>query len=251
MLSRLAFLALVAGLLPSCNTFRGFQYPKRAISLDSNNAKYSSYMSPTRYDYVNQDAKNYFRRAYEDAPNDEAKQLVRNQIAKEMAALVDENHDIYHEALRRNVTKTNVISDFITLGLTSSAAITTGVHAKSALSTIATATNGFGASVTDHVLQQQTLSALLKAMTVRKERIYAEMKTHFGQETSRYGLEDVIRDLGRYWQGGLLIGGLAELDQMTSNKVAKVNEAKADAAGGNKSEAEEAAEVLKAASTTE
>ncbi len=217
---------------------RGFNVPNRAISLDKGNENYSSYLSPTRYDYVDAAQPMYFRNVY-DLAGDERKRLVnasgsetamvierkiivRNQIAKEMAALVDENHDIYHEHLRRNLTGTRLWSDFFDLGLTTSAVITNGAHATKSLAALATGAKGLGESVSNRVLQQQTLSSVLKAMELRKERIYGEMQSRFETSTDQYGLEDVIRDLGRYWKAGLLSGGLAELDQLASNKLASV-----------------------------
>lgn len=226
-LCRLSLIVLAAGLLPSCNSLlkktpfaRGFNVPNRAIGYDKDNADYNTYTSPTRYDYVNLNSPDYFRTKYDKEPD---KITVRNQIAKELAALVDENHDIYHEHLRRNLTGTRLWSDFFDIGLTASAAITNGAHATKSLAALATGSKAMGESVSNRVLQQQTLSSVLKAMELRKERIYGEMQSHFGDPVSKYGLEDVIRDLGRYWKAGLLSGGLAELDQLTSTKLAKVD----------------------------
>lgn len=210
---------------------RGYSVPKRAISLDPANKEYSAYMSPTRFDYVNSNSGDkYFRTAYDNAAAGK-KMLVRNQIAKEMAALIDENHDIYHESLRRNMTGTNIISDFVTLGLTSAAAISTGAHATKALAALGTGAKGFGGTINSHILQQQTLSAILKASRVKKNRIYGEMQTKFDKSPEIYTLEDVIRDLGQYWQAGLLTGALEELDQMTSAKNNQIDNAKAQTAG--------------------
>ncbi len=224
---------------------RGYSVPKRAIGLDPANRVYSSYTSGTRFDYVNESIpnpdvpsqqiinKNYFRTSYDNAPDDNVRQRVRNQIVKEMAALVDENHTIYHESLRRNMTGTNIISDFVTLGLTSSAAISTGIHATKALSALATGTKGFGSTVNGHILQQQTLSVIIKAIHLKKEKVYAEMAANFDKNCDEYALEDVLRDLGRYWEAGLLISGIAEIDNVISNKAEKVDKEKNDTSGGS------------------
>lgn len=280
LLHRLALLALVAGLLPSCNSLlkktpfaRGFNVPNRAIGLDQENKSYSSYLSPTRFNYVDAANPLYFRNVYDQAGNApqalkdkdgnvtnliiESKITVRNQIAKEMAALVDENHDIYHEHLRRNLTGTRLWSDFFDIGLTASAAIANGAHATKSLAALATGTKGMGESVSNRVLQQQTLSSVLKAMEIRKERIYGEMQSRFDTPADKYGLEDVIRDLGRYWKAGLLSGGLAELDQLASNKLAGVEAKTAESrvqATQNKpagNEAKEGALKMQATTTTE
>lgn len=224
---------------------RGYSVPKRAIGLDAANKAYSSYTSKTRYDYVNDrlpddeastgwvENPDYFRVRYDQAAAGLPRQRVRNEIVKEMAALVDENHSIYHESLRRNMTGTNIISDFVTMGLTSAGAISTGAHATKALSALATGTKGFGATINGHILQQQTLSVIIKAIHLKKEKVYAEMAANFNKNTDEYSLEDVLRDLGRYWEAGLLISGIAEIDTVVSTKAEKVEKEKNDTSGGS------------------
>lgn len=215
---------LFACIISSCGVpmSRGYQVPKRAISLDTANSRYSTHVTSTRFNYTDPGNDNYFRKVYDSNQGTPQQKVVRNQIAKEMTALVDENHTIYHESLRRNMTGSNIISDFLTMGLTTSAAVSTGIQATRALSAIATGTKGLGASINGHVLQQQTLSVILKAIHLKKEKVYAEMAVNFDKEATQYTLEDVLRDLGRYWESGLLLSGIAQIDSTVSQQTKQV-----------------------------
>jgi|GEM_PF-2696958 len=241
---------LSSTVLVSCNTtlHRGTSMPKRALSLDRQNDRYATFDSPTTYDYADPNAMDgngasrYYRTVYANAPAGQTK-AVRNIIAKEMISLIDENHAIYHESLRRTLTTNSIAGEFLTLGLTSAGAIASGAQATRILSGVATGTNGFSGKLNGHILQQQTLSTVLKAIRLRKEGAYARMAQNFDKAADIYTLEDVVIDLGRYWEAGLLSSGIQQLDEMASEKIKDVEKEKDAAAGVEK---KEAANVLKA-----
>jgi hypothetical protein len=133
-----------------------------------------------------------------------------------------------------------VFFDFLTLGLTSSGAIATGAQATRALSAIATGTTGFGAKVNGRILQEQTLSTVLKAIRIRKEQAYMRMQANFSKPAAEYTLEDVILDLGRYWEAGLLASGVQQLDEMTSKTLDAVDTKKNETASASKQDQAEA-----------
>lgn len=223
---------------------RSLSTPKRAMSLDAANSSFSSYTSKTRYNYDDPNSEKYFRTVFDNEPGVESRKRIRNQIAKELAALIDENHSIYHECLRKSLTTNNLLWDFLTLGLTASATVATGAQATRALSAIATGTNGFGGKINGRILQEQTLSTVLKAIRIRKEQAYARMQLKFDQGVPAYDLEDVILDLGRYWDAGLLSSGVQQLDEMTSKTLNAVEQQKNEAKGDEKDEASRVLDVV-------
>lgn len=238
-------------LLASCSGGPGQHYlmrsmttPKRAMSLDTGNSSFSSYTSKTRYNYEDPTNSEHFRSKFDSEPNEEERKRIRNRIAKELAALIDENHAIYHECLRKSLTTNNVVWDFLTMGLTTSATVATGAQAIRALSAIATGTNGIGGKMNGRVLQEQTLATVLKAIRIRKEQAYARMQLKFDQGTAAYDLEDVILDLGRYWEAGLLASGVQQLDEMTSKTLNAVEQGKNEAKGDEQDEASKVLEVV-------
>jgi hypothetical protein len=154
-----------------------------------------------------------------------AKAVRRNQILRELIALIDHNYSTFEDRYYGSDATVNFGGDVVNLGLTGVSTVTGTAHLKSVLSAIATGTTGIKTSYEKNFFDQQTRAAVVQKMRAGRATQLALMQDQYhmkapvacpsagcpqvgGAPVAPYSLETGLSDVEQYYQAGTVIGAL-------------------------------------------
>ena len=168
----------------------------------------------------------------------------RNQILRELIALIDQNYSPFEEKYYGSDAAINFGGDVANLGLTGVSSVTGTAHLKSVLSAVATGTTGIKTSYLKNFYDQQTRSAIVQKMRANRAATLAILQDQDHMKApvvcpsngcpeiekagdtpahivSPYSLEAGLADVDRYYQAGTIIGALQAIAETSGTEQEK------------------------------
>ncbi len=165
-------------------------------------------------------------------PTDENRELarrIRNEVIEKGVGAVDGVYNSFIDDLNTGRATTNFIADVIDLGVGATVGIAKGERALQILGVALTAFRGGRKSVDLNFYREQTVPILVNKMDDNRAKIYSEIiqkrDNNKNKPVTDYPMEEVIKDIVRYFNAGTLIRAFQELSKDTA-VTAKANEEK-------------------------
>jgi hypothetical protein len=145
----------------------------------------------------------------------------RDQVILSCIQAINTNYNLFKVTLQKEAVSTNLATDIVSLGLTSAAALTSGL-ASSSLAGAGAFVIGTGTAINKDVFYQQTLPALEASMDAKRDKILKQIfdAERLDQQATTYTLEKAGYDLAAYQGAGNIYGAIAELTA-TANEAAQ------------------------------
>lgn len=137
----------------------------------------------------------------------------RDEIVGGRIRAIDLQFGIWQLALVTDTMKLNTIGDITSLAVTTTATITSSVHAKTILSAIATALTGAKATINKDVFYDKTVPALLAQMIATRKQVLVRLRTGLSQELTEYSLNQALSDVDDYYTAGTIPAALAGITE--------------------------------------
>lgn len=161
------------------------------------------------------------------ADNDAIAKRIRNEVIEKGVTAVDGVYNGFIDDLNTGRATTNFIADVIDLGVGASVGIVKGERPLQILGVALTAFRGGRKSVDLNFYREQTIPILVNKMDDNRAKIYSEIiqkrDNNKNNPVTDYPMEEVIKDIVRYFNAGTLIRAFSELSKDTA-ATAKVNE---------------------------
>lgn len=167
-----------------------------------------------------------YERAPGPGPRAERRQALerhRDRVLFEVLAEIDDDYFQFEKQLTVAEGASNVIWDWIDIGLDATAAAITPVSTKTILSTIAVGVEGARLSVDKNAFRQQTHELIRLSMRAERQgilnEIYLRLERDRADDEFRYSLEEVLRDLARYYYAGSVGAALDRMHRLATNEL--------------------------------
>lgn len=155
------------------------------------------------------------------APNLPEATRLRNKMVYSLMDNIELVYGEYTLRLYSGKGTEAIVSDTLTLGLSSAATIATHAPTKTVLSTLSTAFGGLALSVDKNLFSQQSYAIIAVAMQTRRDKFRDSITTNLTtRDASSYPWEAAKRDLIVYFYAGTIAGGLQELQEETGTAAA-------------------------------
>ncbi|QDU69208.1 hypothetical protein [Engelhardtia mirabilis] len=139
----------------------------------------------------------------------------RDRVLYDLLTEVDDAYFQFEKQLVVGPGVSNLIWDWVDLGLDATAAAMTPVATKSILSTIATGVEGARLSVDKNIWRQQVYELINQTMRAARQEVLNEIQVRLAADRASpgfdYPLEEVVRDVGRYYYAGSVTTALARM----------------------------------------
>ena len=138
--------------------------------------------------------------------------IARNRLQDHLIFQSNDVCDIHKSALYGKISSTNALFDFAALGLTAASAIVTGTDITRLLSATAAATVGAQSSVNENFIENQLVSAIIRAIDKSRERTRSNLVTKRSKSLDEYTVEAALGDVLIYHEQCSIYAALAELN---------------------------------------
>lgn len=152
--------------------------------------------------------------------NDAIARRIRNEVIEKGVTAVDGVYNNFIDDLNTGRATTNFVADVIDLGVGAAVGITKGERALNILGVALTAFRGGRKSVDINFYREQTVPILINKMDDNRAKIYSEIiqkrDNNKDKDVTDYPMEEVIKDIVRYFNAGTLIRAFGELSKDTA-----------------------------------
>jgi hypothetical protein len=152
--------------------------------------------------------------------NEALARRIRNEVIEKGVTAIDSVYNGFIDDLNTGRATTNFIADVIDLGVGAAVGITKGERPLQILGVALTAFRGGRKSVDVNFFREQTVPILVNKMDDNRAKIYNEIiqkrDNNKDKPVTDYPMEEVIKDIVRYFNAGTLIRAFAELSKDTA-----------------------------------
>ena len=203
-------LVLVPLGLGACSSLRA--YPNRSGDLDTELKQLDKFHAPTILE------------EYEKKPDAAAKQAFRNEVVTARIRAIDLHFGVFQQALFREGVSTNILADWITLGLGGATATIGGATTKAALGAVSAGITGAKTSIDKNVYFEKTMPALLAQMIASRKVASARIQEGLTRAAGLYPLNQALIDLEDYYNAGTIPGAAALIIEQAGATAKKADE---------------------------
>lgn len=196
--------------LGACTSLRA--YPNRSGDLDAELKQLDKFHAPTILE------------EYEKKPDEAAKQAFRNEVVTARIRAIDLHFGVFQQALFRESVTTNILADWITLGLGGAIATVGGVTTKAALGAVSAGITGAKTSIDKNVYFEKTMPALLAQMIASRKVALARIQEGLTRAVGLYPLNQALIDLEDYYNAGTIPGAVALIIEQAGATAKKADE---------------------------
>ena len=146
---------------------------------------------------------------------------IRDQIVLKCVRAINKHYDLFKIDIQKEGTTTNLVSDVLSLGLTSAAPLVGATSAKR-LAGAGAFVIGTRAAVNTDIFYQQTLPAIESAMDARRDNILTTIVDGEKRDPTaeKYDLVAAGLDLSAYEEAGNVYAAISDLTKVANDKAA-------------------------------
>jgi hypothetical protein len=198
--------AFLIAVLSGCAAFKG--YPERSTSLATDLRELNDSIAAARITECLGQADNL---------------ACRNKFIGARMYATDIRFSEFEEKLFRQTRESGFAATLATLGLTTTAALTTG-GASQILSGIAAFIIGGREGFQKEVLAERTVVAIHTAMRARRAQVRLRLRNGLHQSTEQYPLAVALADLNDYYDAGTILGALVGITETVGAEAKQAEE---------------------------
>jgi hypothetical protein len=203
---RLLLCLLVASVVSSCATIRGFPDPPATSTANYPDPGYL--LGPDAI------------RRYDAETDPGRKKLLRNEIIDARMAAIDARFWAYNRSLYKEDVGAGIGTDWVVLALTGATAVVGSASTKSVLGATSAALVGGQAAFDKRALFDETLPALMAQMTAQRETVRAMIRGHERLPVADYTWYAADSELQEFEYAGSIPGAIASIVQDAGAKTA-------------------------------
>lgn len=140
-------------------------------------------------------------------------EILRNALAIDLISLSDRVCSAHQAAIIANSNTWNVATGTITNLLSGFGAVVGGEATKAALAAGAAFSSGTRSLVNEEVYVQTVGAAIVRAISIAREKYYADIQLGFEKSLSDYSVQEALRDIQEYHRRCSFYYGLLEISK--------------------------------------
>lgn len=133
----------------------------------------------------------------------------RNEVVNGRLAAIDIQYNLYQQCLYEEGIGTNILADWVVLGLGGATTVVGGAVTKAALGAAITGVTGAKVSIDKNAYFDKTLPALVAKMQSARKEVLVRVRTGLNKDVSVYPLTQALVDLEDYYNAGTIPGAIA------------------------------------------
>jgi hypothetical protein len=141
--------------------------------------------------------------------NGKAQKDYRNEVVNGRLAAIDIQYNLYQQSLYEQGIGTNILTDWVILGLGGATTVVGGAATKAALGAAITGITGAKVSIDKNAYFDKTLPALVAKMQATRKEVLVRLRTGLNKDVDVYPLTQALVDLEDYYNAGTIPGAIA------------------------------------------
>jgi uncharacterized protein YcfL len=133
----------------------------------------------------------------------------RNEVVNGRLAAIDIQYNLYQQSLYEEGIGTNILTDWVVIGLGGATTVVGGAATKAALGAAITGITGAKVSIDKNAYFDKTLPALVAKMQATRKEVLVRLRTGLNKDVDVYPLTQALVDLEDYYNAGTIPGAIA------------------------------------------
>jgi hypothetical protein len=133
----------------------------------------------------------------------------RNDVVNGRLAAIDIQYNQYQRSLYEEGIGTNILADWVVLGLGGATTVVGGAATKAAFGAAITGVTGAKVSIDKNAYFDKTLPALVAKMQAARKEVLVRVRTGLSKDVTAYPLTQALVDVEDYYNAGTLPGAIA------------------------------------------